>query len=687
MKNFPFICFSVEKSVSADSASVGTFGVRSKKIYVGSPLTQYSICEQEEKILNGSTTSTIECIALAHDERTLAYSTSTVVKLVDLNTARELRTLVGHNGYVNAVVQSNRSIYVWASVSSDCTVTLWDTRQHPANVLVRRLNRAANCARFSPDDAFVAIGSDHLYMMDPRVRDVRFLPSTSQVLHVCFHPSEYLLASASEDRLVRFWDIDSEECVSQSEPMDGIPRAIAFHNDASALFTLTDRRCGAICWEPFDILGQCSIPQCEHSLAMTVCDSDVFVLGRSLSHSLLSLQSITTHVSATCRMIQIKNLCLSMVSFIFSLLNEKFDEKDTLLTVELKQQQYQPEKTEDEKRGTELEESSSIDGIIEEMMESANESDIFMPTHTLPRTPPPKQFAVPSSEETFVVSIVNSTPQQQAQHIRPTTLRTRRTEAANLKNETKNTLTSSSRIRRSLANNKNPSGSGIACTSSAPDVRNVATQKKRTDREEKSRRRTLMQKDEIISNKNEVERSADDENWLLNEINEEHGNVEMVLAQRRISLDTLRQCWRQRGLDAALSEASHLGELALIAELLAAINHSSTSTWNLSLCCAVLPHVSVLVASKHEYYVEVALAALRIVVTGFGNVIRMGAQQPSHIGVDVTAEERHAKSIKCVQQLTEMRVKASLLCDRMNARHAREFNALMQIFDDTISPL
>lgn len=58
---------------------------------------------------------------------------------------------------------------------------------------------------------------------------------------MCFHPSEYLLATGSEDRLVRFWDIDTEECVSQSSPADGILREVAFHNDGSALLTLTDR--------------------------------------------------------------------------------------------------------------------------------------------------------------------------------------------------------------------------------------------------------------------------------------------------------------------------------------------------------------------------------------------------------------------------------------------------------------
>lgn len=38
------------------------------------------------QILSAPTICSIDCAALSHDERTIAYSTSTAVKLVDLNT-------------------------------------------------------------------------------------------------------------------------------------------------------------------------------------------------------------------------------------------------------------------------------------------------------------------------------------------------------------------------------------------------------------------------------------------------------------------------------------------------------------------------------------------------------------------------------------------------------------------------
>ncbi|VDN50203.1 unnamed protein product, partial [Dracunculus medinensis] len=287
-----------ERVLAKENAQFGLIAIRSANIFVGPPLTQLSFNGNITgnggncRILSAPTICSIDCAALSHDERTIAYSTSTAVKLVDLNTGREMRTLVGQNGRINNVTQSNKSIYSWASVSSDCTITIWDTRQHPANVLTRRLDRSANCLLFSPNDAFIAIGSDQLYMMDPRIRDMRSLPTSSQVLHVCFHPSYYLLATGSDDRLVRFWDIESEECVSKSEPSDGALKKIAFQNDGSLLFTLTDRRCGAICWEPFEVLGQCFLTDSNRSLTLTSNDSDVLLLAHSTVTNKISLSSL-----------------------------------------------------------------------------------------------------------------------------------------------------------------------------------------------------------------------------------------------------------------------------------------------------------------------------------------------------------------------------------------------------------
>lgn len=631
-----------ERIVAAETASIGTIGARTRKVFTGPPLVQYSFAEdssetEERQLSTTSASSSIDCIALGNDEKSLAYSTTSVIKLIDLNTGRELRTLVGHYAKINAIAQSNRSVYVWASASADCTAALWDTRQHPANVLVRRLDRATNCVQFSPDNTFIAVGSDNLYMIDLRwTREMRSLSSLSQVSHVCFHPTEYLLATASEDRVVRFWDIDSKECVSQSDPADGPIRSIAFHPEGLALFNLTDRRCGAISWEPFDVVGQRSVVNCDHALSLAVDDKSVHVLSRSLS---------------------LKQFCVQTAAFSV-LLSVSSDSSDVISESVF---------NEDAGAGNENQVTSK-----ERCEDLKSEIEILMPTHLLQQSPQP--FTIPPCEETFVASAIVAKPASS----RPTSLKARRVPTSSAKSSIKRCVSG----RSSLSANRNgkvmhATANHLPSTSSAPDAR-TTSQRKRTERESS---KSLQVKNENVGSVDPT-----DDGSLLEEILQGHSGIELTLEQRRASFETLRQCWRSRGVESTISEAVKIGDPSLLVELLSILNHAP-SMWNLSLCCAILACLDSLVASKHESYVEVALAALRTAISNYGSIIRENAQNTSHIGVDVTGEERHEKCVRCVKQLTGMRVKATLISNHMTSRHAREFNILMQIFDDTISPL
>ncbi|MCP9260149.1 Katanin p80 WD40-containing subunit B1 [Dirofilaria immitis] len=378
--------------VNEDTATIGVIGVQTRNVFVHPPLMCYPFdasSEQNVQMLNGSSTLVTNCISLAHDERNLAYATSAAIKLMDLETGREMRTLVGHNGWINAITQSNKSTYMWASAATDCIVTVWDTRQHPANVMVRRFDRPANCLCYSPNDAFIALGSDHLYLMDPRVKEYRSLASSSQVLHVCFHPSEYLLATGSEDRLVRFWDIDTEECVSQSDPADGTLKEVAFHNDGSALLTLTDRKCSALSWEPFEMLGQFMVPQTDYSLSLAISDSEVFVLGRSLMLSSLSLLMVP-YAKLLAQEEALENEDRRDKSKAVNKI-ENLSEIDLGYPI-----------------GNELEDELLIEKK-ERLFHSYDDYRAFIPTHTLPRTPPSRPVRIIQRTENTTVAMTTTT--------------------------------------------------------------------------------------------------------------------------------------------------------------------------------------------------------------------------------------------------------------------------------------
>ncbi|CAG9529878.1 unnamed protein product [Cercopithifilaria johnstoni] len=668
----------LERAVDEDAATIGVIGVQTRNVFVSPPLMCYPFnasSEQDQWKLNESSTLITNCISLAHDERILAYATSAAIKLMDLQTGREMRTLVGHKGRINAISQSNRSIYMWTSAATDCTVTLWDTRQHPANVLVRRFDRSTNCLCYSPNDAFIALGSDHLYLMDPRVKEYRSFPSSSQVLHVSFHPSEYLLATGSEDRLVRFWDIDTEECVSQSGPADGTLREVAFHDGGSALFTLTDRKCSAISWEPFEMLGQCIVPQMDYSLSLATSDSEVFVLGRSVLSRSLSLL-MEPYAKFLAQEESLKT-------------GDRSDKLKTAGKLNLSEASPGDSKRNELKKELLLEKK--------EPLHYYDDRSAFVPTHTLPRTPPSRPVRViPRTENATVAVTTTTTPLTTiiSMSAKTKTLRTKRNDAnsrlvhskvASTSRKVNSMVLRASQSNLSSRKEAHSDATAMEVTNSMPDIRCAVSGKK----EEKNRglddndeMKHQHQQKQLCRNRGQ---EIPNEPYSLGDVIAGLDKLEMIINQRRVVLEDVLRCWRTRGSEAAVTEAARSNDIAVLVELVDAFNHMP-GVWNLTLCAAILPHIEPLFANKHEDYVEVALNALRAIITGCGDVIRTGSHRRFQIGVDVPAEERHNKCIKCMQQLTNIRVKATLLADRMNKSQSHEFTALMRIFDDTLSP-
>jgi WD40 repeat protein len=73
---------------------------------------------------------------------------------------------------------------------------------------------------------------------------------------VRFNPVEYLLATSSDDKVVRFWDIDTEECVSQSLPFESTVKNVEFDTQGKCLIASCSSTISAFHWEPFECVGQ-----------------------------------------------------------------------------------------------------------------------------------------------------------------------------------------------------------------------------------------------------------------------------------------------------------------------------------------------------------------------------------------------------------------------------------------------
>lgn len=105
-----------------------------------------------------------------------------------------------------------------------------------------------------------------------------------------------MLASASEDRLVRFWDVDTGECVTQSLPFESVVQRLKFHPDGKYLICATAQQISAVIWEPFDLLFQASKIQLTNfnelsdgkswkTLDFTIFDDQLFQLNTSANLS------------------------------------------------------------------------------------------------------------------------------------------------------------------------------------------------------------------------------------------------------------------------------------------------------------------------------------------------------------------------------------------------------------------
>ena len=112
--------------------------------------------------------------------------------------------------------------------------------------------------RFSPDGKFLVSGSDDHQL---KVWDLRQgccietkLDHGGAVNDIRFHPCEMMFASGGADRQVNFYDFQSFERVSYSNPTTHAITTIKFNIDGSALFFNSGEVIREIEWEPYKLI-------------------------------------------------------------------------------------------------------------------------------------------------------------------------------------------------------------------------------------------------------------------------------------------------------------------------------------------------------------------------------------------------------------------------------------------------
>lgn len=193
---------------------------------------------KELKTLSGHS-APVHSVAFSPDGKTLASgSWDKTIKIWNVETGGELKTLTGHTYFVETVAFSPDGEML-ASGGSDKTVKLWNVKSGKEIKSITGFNYSVFSVAFSPDGKTLAAGSDDhtIYLWETASGKElhKFSASSFYISYAQFSPDGKTLANAMLNDEIKLWKLDNDKPPKTLKLTSGFTEKLAFSPDSRFL--------------------------------------------------------------------------------------------------------------------------------------------------------------------------------------------------------------------------------------------------------------------------------------------------------------------------------------------------------------------------------------------------------------------------------------------------------------------